>query len=211
MKPCKCTGRFARSPQRANNVNSTSIERWSITKTYLYNSDPLKPHFYIAKLGFTGVYIIFLISAQKHRLWVLVRTASSNRLGEAVLTSTHDLCFEQTYIKYQNFSSENVHFLMVKFSKYLNRRVFVMNVMTAWKGINLSWPCLVLLWPKRVHILSQKEWFVNDYTVRVVAGSVDPDPRHRVLQPLLWPVSYFATFFVVWNILIIFGTDLDKD
>ena len=37
---------------------------------------PLKPHFYIIKLGFTGVYIIFHISAQKHRLWVLVRTAS---------------------------------------------------------------------------------------------------------------------------------------
>ena len=35
----------------------------SITKTYLYNFDPLKPHFYIVKLGFTGVYIIFLISA----------------------------------------------------------------------------------------------------------------------------------------------------
>ena len=33
-------------------------------KTYLYNSYPLKPHFYIEKLGFTGVYIIFLISAQ---------------------------------------------------------------------------------------------------------------------------------------------------
>ena len=40
-----------------------------ITKTYLYNLDPLKPHFYIVKLGFTGVCIIFLISAQKHRLW----------------------------------------------------------------------------------------------------------------------------------------------
>ena len=26
--------------------------------------DPLKPHFYIVKLGFTGVYIIFLIFAQ---------------------------------------------------------------------------------------------------------------------------------------------------
>ena len=50
-----------------------------ITKTYLYNSDPLKPHFYIVKLGFTGVYIIFLISAQKHRLWVLVRTVSMRR------------------------------------------------------------------------------------------------------------------------------------
>ena len=33
-------------------------------KTYLYNFEPLKPHFYIVKLGFTGVYIIFLISAQ---------------------------------------------------------------------------------------------------------------------------------------------------
>ena len=31
-----------------------------ITKTYLYNFDHLKPHFYIIKLGFTGVYIIFL-------------------------------------------------------------------------------------------------------------------------------------------------------
>ena len=51
----------------------------SITKTYLYNFDPLKPHFYLVKMGFTGVYIIFLISAQKHRLWVLVRTASSRR------------------------------------------------------------------------------------------------------------------------------------
>ena len=48
-----------------------------ITKTYLYNFDPLKPHFYVVKLGFTGVYIIFIISAQKHRLWVFVRTASS--------------------------------------------------------------------------------------------------------------------------------------
>ena len=31
-----------------------------ITKTRLYNFDHLKSHFYIVKLGFTGVYIIFL-------------------------------------------------------------------------------------------------------------------------------------------------------
>ena len=39
--------------------------RWLlfITKTSLYNVDPLKPHFYIVKLGLTGVNIIFLISA----------------------------------------------------------------------------------------------------------------------------------------------------
>ena len=50
-----------------------------ITKTCLYNTDPLKPHSHIVKLGFTGVYIIFLTSAQKHRLWILVRTASLRR------------------------------------------------------------------------------------------------------------------------------------
>ena len=50
-----------------------------IKKTCLYNFDPLKPHFYIVKLGFTGVYIIFVISAQKHRLQVLVRTALNRR------------------------------------------------------------------------------------------------------------------------------------
>ena len=36
----------------------------NITKTRLYNFDPLKPHFYIVKLGFTGVYTISLISVQ---------------------------------------------------------------------------------------------------------------------------------------------------
>ena len=45
----------------------------------MYNVDPVKSHFYIVKLGFTLVYSIFLISAQKHRLWVLVRTASSRQ------------------------------------------------------------------------------------------------------------------------------------
>ena len=49
-----------------------------------------------------------------------------NRLGEAVLTSTHNLCFEQKYEKISEFLSENFQFLVVKFSIYLNRRVFVM-------------------------------------------------------------------------------------
>ena len=52
---------------------------WPITKTCLYKFDPFKPHFYIVKVGFTVVHIIFLMSAQKHRLWVLVRTALSRR------------------------------------------------------------------------------------------------------------------------------------
>ena len=35
--------------------------------------------------------------------------------------------FEEKYEKYQNFLSENIPFLVVKFSIYLNRRVFVMD------------------------------------------------------------------------------------
>ena len=56
-----------------------------IMKTYLYNFDPLKPHFYIVKLGFTGV----LISAPKN--------IDCGYLLEP------PLYFEQKYEKYQNF------------------------------------------------------------------------------------------------------------
>ena len=73
-----------------------------ITKTYLYNFDPLKLHFYIVKLGFTGVDIIFLISAKKHRLWVLAK---------AVLSRTHNLGFEQKYEKISEFLSENFQYI----------------------------------------------------------------------------------------------------
>ena len=42
--------------------------------------------------------------------------------------STHNLCFEQKHKKYKSFLSENFQFLEVKFSIYLNRRVFVMMI-----------------------------------------------------------------------------------
>ena len=54
-----------------------------ITKASPCNEYPLTPHFYIVKLGFTGVYIFFLIFAPKQRLWVLVRTASVRRFKRA--------------------------------------------------------------------------------------------------------------------------------
>ena len=90
-----------------------------ISKTYLYNFDPLKSHLYIVKLGFTGVYILFLISAQKHKLWVLVRTASARRFQRV----------PTIYVLSRNM--KNIRFFIWKFSLYfnilyLNRRVFVM-------------------------------------------------------------------------------------
>ena len=88
---------------RTTNSNHTAR---IIAKTYLYNFDPLKPHFYIIKLGFTGVYIIFLISAQEHRLWVLVKPPRRGGSNEYP-----NLCFEQKCEKYQIFLSESFHFL----------------------------------------------------------------------------------------------------
>ena len=39
---------------------------------------------------------------------------------------THNLLFVQKYENYQNFLSEIFHFLVVKFSVYLNNHVFIM-------------------------------------------------------------------------------------
>ena len=46
---------------------------------------------------------------------------------KAVLTSTHNLCFEQKYQTFfRNCLSKNFIFFVVKFSIYLKRRVLVM-------------------------------------------------------------------------------------
>ena len=101
----------------------------SITKTRLYNFDPLKPHFYIVKLGYTRVYIIFLISAQKHRLWVLVRTAAAGDGGGGGGDGEAFQRIPTIYVLSRNM--KNIRFcfififLVVKFSIYFNRRVFV--------------------------------------------------------------------------------------
>ena len=83
-----------------------------ITKTCLYNFDPLKPLSYIVKLGFTRVYIIFLISTQNidcgYSLEPPIYVLSRNMKNIGV------------------FLSENFQFLVVKFSIYLNRHVFIM-------------------------------------------------------------------------------------
>ena len=65
------------------------------------------------------VYIIFRTSAQKQRLWLLVR-----------ISSVEYPTSEQKYEKYQSFLSETFQFLEVKFSIYLNRHVLVMKIDT---------------------------------------------------------------------------------
>ena len=125
-----------------------------ITKTCLYIFDPLKPHFYIAKLGFTGVYIIFLIFAQNihcgysleppHRGGSLEppRRGGSNEYPQSM--------FWAEMWKISEFLSENFQFLEVKFSIYLNRRVFVMQALCEhWANSGIFWKiiCGLLMKP----------------------------------------------------------------
>ena len=93
-----------------------------ITRTSLHNIDRLKPHFYTVKLGFTGVYIIFLISAQNIDCGYSLKPphqGGSNEYPQSM--------FWAEIWKIWEFLSENFHFFLeIKFSIYLNRRVFVM-------------------------------------------------------------------------------------
>ena len=92
-----------------------------ITRTCLYNVDPLEPRFYIVKLGFTGVYIIFLFPLKNIDCGYSLeppRRGGSNEYPQSM--------FRAEIWKISEFLSENFHFLVVKFSIYLNWHVFVM-------------------------------------------------------------------------------------
>ena len=71
-----------------------------MTKTYLYYVDPLKSDFCISK---TEIYkcinlLFFLFLLQNIECGYSIKPPP-----KAVLTRTHNLCFEQKYEKYQNF------------------------------------------------------------------------------------------------------------
>ena len=72
----------------------------SITKTRVYYFNSLKPHIYIVKLGFTGVYIIFLFLLKNIDCGYSLeppRQGGSNKYPQSMFW------VEQKYEKYQNF------------------------------------------------------------------------------------------------------------
>ena len=86
--------------------------------------DPLKPHFYIVKLGFTGVYIIFLFP---------LKNVDCMYSLEQPLTSTHNLCFEEKYENYQKFLSENFHiFNIFEQACFRYEQIHVIRFRTRW-------------------------------------------------------------------------------
>ena len=105
--------------------------------------DPLKPHFYIVKLGFTWVYVIFHISAQN-----IDFGTRWNRLGEAVLTSTHNLCFEQKSEKYQNLLSEIFHSFGGKIFSIFEKACFRNVCAILWSTRSTTY---VIVWQLQCH------------------------------------------------------------
>ena len=63
---------------------------FGIMKTYLYNFDPLKPHFYIVKLGFTGYTLFFLFLLKSIDCGYSLEPPRRGGSNEY-----HNLCFEQ--------------------------------------------------------------------------------------------------------------------
>ena len=113
-----------------------SICRFHLVKSCLQSTDisvtqskiKLKPHFYILKLEFTGVYIIFLISAQNIDCGYSLeppRWGGSNEYLQSMFWAEIRKKSEFFYLKI-------FIVLVVKFSMYLNRRVFVMRVSSFW-------------------------------------------------------------------------------
>ena len=83
---------------------------------------PLNPIFNIVKLGFTGVYINFLISAQNIDCGYSLeppRRGGSNEYPQSMFLSRNMKNIRGFYLNF-------FQFLKVKFSTYLHRHVFVM-------------------------------------------------------------------------------------
>ena len=96
-------------------------KRTSWQHTYIILT-PLNPTFIYTKTGdYRGINYFFLFLLKHIDCGYSLeppRRGGSNEYS--------NLYFDQKYEKYQNVLSKNFHFLVVKFSAYLNRRVFVM-------------------------------------------------------------------------------------
>ena len=89
-----------------------------ITTTRLYNFEP-----YSKTEIYRGIHYFSYFCSETYIVGIRY-----NRLTKEVLTSAYNLCFEQKYEKYQSFLFENFQFFEVKYSIYLNRRVFVIQM-----------------------------------------------------------------------------------
>ena len=81
VQPILCSTYQTTSNMSSSNLARVLFIRITFPYTCTSNIRPLIPHFYIAKLGYAGVYLFLLFLLQNNK--------------EVVLACTHNLCFEQ--------------------------------------------------------------------------------------------------------------------
>ena len=97
--------------------------------------DPVKPHFYIVKLEFTADTLFFLFLLKNIDCGYSLeppRRGGSNEWISTIYVLSRNM-------KISEFLSENFQFLVVKFSVYLNRFIFI-------KVLSLFDPYLSFFW-----------------------------------------------------------------
>ena len=105
-----------RGPNHSGEKPNGLRVNYPITKTCRYNIDPLKPHFYIVKLGFTGVYIIFLIFAQNLECGYSLeppRRGGSNEYQQSMFWAKVWKISEYFYLKFINFWRWNFLYIWI--------------------------------------------------------------------------------------------------
>ena len=125
-----CFGYLLESPQRGDSNNYPKHMfceeiRIYITKTYLYNFDPLRPHFNIVNWGLQGCTLFFLFLLKNIDCGYSLEAPRPPRRGGSNQYS-QSMFWAEIWKISEFFLSENCQFLDVKFSIYLNRHVFVM-------------------------------------------------------------------------------------
>ena len=116
---------------RQNNFSQVSVEPLLHVSTCLKQA--VFPNPIATCLRQVGLSINFLISAQKHRLWVLVRTASLRRFYQVPAVYVLSRNMKTTRIFHLNLSVFGV-----KFSD-LNKRIFVMTSVQLDSTLMLNW------------------------------------------------------------------------
>ena len=106
--------------QHSFGTTNTDYNEPVITKTYLYNFDPHKPHFLYGKTGVYRAILYISYFCSKHRLWYSLEPP--HRVPTIFVLSRNMKNIEKIYLIFF------FHFLVVKFSIYLNRHVFVMEI-----------------------------------------------------------------------------------
>ena len=147
---------------------------------------PLKPHCYIVRLRFTGVYIIFLILLKKldcGYLLELPQQGSSNEYQQSM--------FWAEIWKISEVLSENFQFLVMKFSVYLNRHVFIMSFTRQHNPVGIASDCKCR-GPELESKLSITKTCPFKYTENFITK------KWKVSDKKFWYFSYFCSKCRLW-------------